>query len=393
MNNKLKAVLQNKTVLFLLYSATAIVASMQMILLGKKSFSGEFPSGEYTRYNNYVVFRNSFWHLIHNQDLYALYPSEQWDLYKYSPSFALAMAPFAYMPDWLGLTLWSVLSMVLLFVALVKFPFANQKTSALMLWFVLIEALTCIQNAQSNVLMAALIILAFGAFEKRQVRSASLFIIITFFIKIYGGIALLLFLFYPEKKKFVVWSCLWAAIIALVPLIVISPSQYMLQCSSWLHLLQSDQSASQGISVIGLLHSWFHFEADKFAVTGIGLLVLLLPLIKYKSYKNPIYRILYLANILIWVIIFNHKAESSTFIFAMSGIALWYFMQERNLIYLALAIFAFIFTSLSQTDIFPAFIRHEYLLPYSFKVVPSIVIWVVISCQLFAGNAKLKSNI
>ena len=122
--------------------------------------------------------------------------------------------------------------------------------------------------------------------------------------------------------------------------------------------------------------------------------MLLLPLVKYKSYKEPLYRIFYLSSILIWVIIFNHKAESSTFIIAMCGIALWYFMQEKNRIYLELAIFAFVFTSLSQTDVFPSSIRHEYLLPYVFKVVPSILIWLMITYQLLAGNAKLtKVNV
>src|SRR6266568_628508 len=91
---KIKAILLNKVLLAVIYFAATITASLQMLMLGGRTFG----DAVYTRYNNYVVFRNSFWHLIHNQDLYLLYPSEQWDLYKYSPSFALAMLPFAYMP-------------------------------------------------------------------------------------------------------------------------------------------------------------------------------------------------------------------------------------------------------------------------------------------------------
>src|SRR5207302_5812022 len=124
---------------------------------------------------------NSFWHLIHNQDLYLLYPSEQWDLYKYSPSFALAMLPFAYMPDWLGVTLWSLLGMAVLFYAVSKFPLPLSLTptplpeyrergaaTSLILWFLLFEAITAMQSAQSNVLMAGLFILAFNALEKKK---------------------------------------------------------------------------------------------------------------------------------------------------------------------------------------------------------------------------------
>jgi len=45
--------------------------------------------GFYSHYNNYIIFKQSFYHLIAQKDLYIHYPQEQYDLFKYPPTFAL----------------------------------------------------------------------------------------------------------------------------------------------------------------------------------------------------------------------------------------------------------------------------------------------------------------
>ena len=73
----------------------------------------------YTHYNNYVIFRQSFAHLVGQQELYTLSISaEHWDYFRYSPSFALAFGAFAWMPDLAGLLLWNILNVSVLFAGL-----------------------------------------------------------------------------------------------------------------------------------------------------------------------------------------------------------------------------------------------------------------------------------
>ena len=50
------------------------------------------PSG------NFEIFRTASRHLLSGQDLYAEYPAEHTDRFKYSPTFALLFAPFAWLP-------------------------------------------------------------------------------------------------------------------------------------------------------------------------------------------------------------------------------------------------------------------------------------------------------
>ena len=59
--------------------------------------------------NNFRIFRAATRHLFAGLDLYAAYPAEQFDFYKYSPTFALLFAPFAYVPFAPAMLLWIVL--------------------------------------------------------------------------------------------------------------------------------------------------------------------------------------------------------------------------------------------------------------------------------------------
>ena len=100
--------LKNKSKLFsnpLFYAGilalVILLLTIQTFLLPPKTF---YTGGvEYTHYNNYIIFKQSFFHLTENKDLYRDFPPEHWDYYKYSPTFSVLMAPFALLPDALGL--------------------------------------------------------------------------------------------------------------------------------------------------------------------------------------------------------------------------------------------------------------------------------------------------
>jgi len=126
------------------------------------------------------------------------------------------------------------------------------------------------------------------------------------------------------------------------------------------------------------LQSWFHLNpprAPRAIVTLIGIVLFCWPLTAAGRYRDFNFRLLFLCNVLIWVVIFNYKAESSTYVIAICGVALWYFSRTRNWIDLALVSIAFIFTCLSPTDVFPSSLSAAFFVPYSIKAVPCILIW------------------
>src|SRR6185436_4649713 len=105
---------------------------------------------------------------------------------------------------------------------------------SLLSWFVLLELLTSMQNAQSNGLMAALIIAAFAHLNKGKVHWAALWLVIATFIKVYGAIVFCLFLFYPGRLKFMGYAILWTIFFALIPLVATPLPTLIWQYQNWL---------------------------------------------------------------------------------------------------------------------------------------------------------------
>jgi hypothetical protein len=354
------------------YLLLALLVVVQCYALGESTINGF----AYTHFNNYIIFKQSFFHLLHHQDLYTLYLPEHFDYYKYSPTFALFMAPLAVLPDFMGLFLWNLLNVVPLFLAIRYFPNINETTKKYILWFVVLELITSLQNSQSNGLVAGLLILAFLLLERNQFFWGILLIVFSAYIKIFGIVGLALLLVYPNKIRNSLYTLFWGILLFLLPLIVVSPHQLQFLYSSWKNLLSFDASQSVGLSVGGWLQTWFNVNLPKSYILVPGIILFCIPLLRIKFYKDFYFRVLLLSSVLLWIVIFNHKAESPTFIIAICGVALWYFPQARKTENLVLLIVALIFTMLSPTDLFPPFVRNNFFKPYVIKAVPCILIWL-----------------
>ena len=364
-----------------LYLLIAIIASIQCYF-GSMDFSDHLERG-YHNYNNYILFKNSFFHLIQGKDLYIPYLNEQWDLYKYSPTFSLIFGLLAYLPDFIGLLFWNLLNTIPLLIGFIQLRGISVNNKVYTLLFCSIELLGSLQNSQSNGLMAALLILTFTSLENRRYFLATLLVVFSVFLKIYGGIGLVLFLFYPSKTRLLLYTIFWFLLLGILPLVAIDLNQLLYLYKSWDMLLKADQGNSTGISVMGILKSWLKFNISKNIITFVGIILFFLPLLQIRKYKIYDFRLLVLCSTLIWVIIFNHKAESSTYIISISGIAIWFFSQTKTRINIILLILAFIFTTLSSGDLFPHFIKEEFINPYNIKGLFSVVIFGKIFYELF----------
>lgn len=380
----LKRLVSDKKSIFVIFLVATVAVSVQTLLISLKVFS---ETG-FESYNNYQIFKYSFYHLIQQQDLYLAYPTESWDLFKYSPTFSVLFGVFAVLPDWIGLPLWNLLNAFVLLLSVYSLQKLTSFQKGLILLICLIELITSLQNQQSNALIAGLIILSFGSLEKGKYLAATFFIVFSVYIKLFGLVAVVLFLFYPKKWKMALYSFLWFVVFFLLPLLFVDVQQYILLLKSWANLLTEDHSVSYGYSMLGWLHSWFGLKNLKLASLIVGTIILLIPFLKTKQYSNPLFRYLMLSSILIWVVIFNHKAESPTYIIAMLGVAIWFVMSTKSTLDIILFCFAFILTSLSPTDIFPRSVLNEWVIPYSLKALPCILIWIKITYELILFREK-----
>jgi hypothetical protein len=181
-------------------------------------------------------------------------------------------------------------------------------------------------------------------------------------------------------------------ILAILPLMVVSFSQLIHLYQSWSYLLTNDQQSSWGISVSGLLHAIFDFKF-KTGILLAGVVLFCLPLLKYRFFSDLKFRLFFLSSILIWTVIFNHKAESPTFIIAITGVAIWFFSQKLKTVNVILVILAFFLSVLSPTDLFPAVIRKNLIAPYNLMALPCILIWLkIIFDLLFYRKDKTETS-
>jgi hypothetical protein len=366
-------------ILLVLLTFLTVGISLQQYFLPERDFWDAMRP----HYNNYLIFKYSFSHLIDGLNLYTFYPDEYGDLYKYSPTFALFMGFFYFLPDWLGLILWNLLNMLCLYAGIRLLPHLKDKTKVFIILYVVLELIGNLQNEQSNALMTGLILLTYVSFEKNNVALAALFIILSIYIKLFGLVAASLFLLYPKRFRFINWMVIWGILLWFLPVIITSFDTLIQQYANWFEVLLSDHEVRYGFSVLGILHKWFGIEASKLLLIGIGVLLFCLGYYRRDAFRDYGYRLLFLSSILIWVILFNHTAESSGYILAMTGCGVWYFTQQKQIGRTFLIITAFVIVSLFSTDLMPADIRHTNIYPYYVRTIPVLAIWIVVLYQMF----------
>jgi hypothetical protein len=366
--------------LVILYVLLAIGSATQSYLLRVETAPGEPPA---TKYNNYLIFKHSHFHLLEGKNLYTAYPYEHADLYKYSPAFALFFGAFARLPDQAGLALWNLLNIALFLLAIALLPVKDWKTKSLVLLLAAVETMTSLQNSQSNVLIAGLLILGFALFEKKHYFFATFCLVATFYIKIFGIATLIILLFYPEKRKSILCAAFWFVLLWFLPAVITGFKPLFTVYKQYMVLLQSDHSVSLGLSVAGWARSWLGLSLPTTALALAGFSITVLPLVRLRNFKDFSHRILLFSALLVWMVIFNHKAESPTFIIAVAGVLLWYFSRERTVVNTILLVLVVVFTSLSPTDLFPFAVRASLFEPYAVKAVPCILVWAAMVVELY----------
>jgi hypothetical protein len=337
--------------------------------------------------NNFTIFRWSFPNLIHGVDLYSLHPDQHQDLYKYSPTFALFMAPLHILPRPAGLLLWNLLNAMVPFWAIQRLKVSDW-ARAFILLFVSMELLGSMQNTQSNGLMAGLMVGTLASLERRQVVLAAFLVCLGFYIKVFGAAAGIMFLMYDRKPRFLIACGVWGLILGGAPLPVTGVERLASLYRGWLELMANDPAHDMNFSLMTLTQRWFHFTAPDWWYLAPGVALLMLPLARRIVRETPAFRILFCGALLVWVVIFNHKAESPTYVIAMCGVGLWAITQPPAICRTLLLWFVFILTSMSGGDLFPSQVRETIVGPYKLKALPCIVAWLVMTWQLLVASGR-----
>lgn len=335
------------------------------------------------KFNNYLIYKNVFYHTINQTSLYSEYPAEYFDHNHYGPVFSLLIAPFALLPDAIGMVLWSIFNAFILLWAINKLPFKPNKIN-IILWIILNEFITTTLGFQINPIMTAIIILSFTSIEEEKEWKAAFFIMLGTFIKLYGIVGLAFFFFSKHKIKFIIYLLAWSVFFFLLPMLLSSPDYIINSYQEWFERLvvKNGENASldsmQDISFMGIIRRIVgnpHLSNLPFLL--FGLIGFGLPYLRITLYKNLKFRLLLLCSVLLFTVIFSSGSESPTYIIAFVGVAIWFVIQQKPISRLNwfLLIFALLITSLSSTDLFPVFLYKIVIKPYALKALPCVLIW------------------
>ncbi|HYT05009.1 MAG TPA: glycosyltransferase family 87 protein [Gemmatimonadales bacterium] len=362
--------------LLALYVASAALVTIQQAVVGHS--------------NNFRVFRSATLNLLAGRDLYAAHPEQHFDFYKYSPTFALLFAPFAYLPFALAFLCWSLLNALLLWYALDRL--LPQRPATLALALVYLEVLLAMQYGQSNSLVAALGVLAFVALERGRQPEAAAEIALGASIKLFPVALLPIAVFHPRRVRFGLMFVGAAAALVALPLLAVPAHELAAQYRSW-RAIEAADTLNRGYSLMQYLYMWFGADWPNWPVQLAGTALLLLPLaIGRARWGDAEFRRLFLCSVLVYMVLFNHQSERATFVIAYAGIVIWYVSSPPSRLRTAVMALTLLVMVIHDVEIVPYWVKKEILIPYRIKGIPCLVAWFVIQGELLTRARRSESD-
>jgi hypothetical protein len=350
--------------------------------------------------NNYLIFREAYYHARAHLNLYAAYPNEYYDMYYYGPLFSLFVAPFAIPPESAGFFLWEAANAATILIAVNMLPLDN-KRKMLMLLFCVIEFANSVFYMQFNPMITAFIIFSFVLVKKEKDEWATFFVVLGALVKLYPIIGLTFFVFSKHKTKFIIWTVIWSGIMFILPMLISSPVFVIQSYHQWFEAL----SYKNGLNVsLDTTQDWCLMGVVRrlsnnptianlpFLIAGATIFAL--PLLRFKQYQFEKFQLQILASSLIMVVLFSTGSEHPTFIISMAGASLYILIKDKpfttiNIVFIVLLLI----TALSPTDVFPRPWR-VWMGHYAVKAWPVILIWFKMAWELgFKDFEEKKASV
>lgn len=349
-------------------------------------------------HNNYFVYKYNFLNVIHQHNLYVHQPEYYFDLNHYGPIFSLIIAPFALMPDSFGVVLWVMFNCWILLKAIQLLP-VKQSQWLIILFLCAHELMTSAANVQSNPLIAALILFSYVFIRDKKDFWAALMITLGMFIKLYGVVGLAFFFFSDNKLKLIGGMIFWSVVLFVLPMLISSPAFIIQTYKDWYADLLNKNATNivsirEDVSVMGMIRKMIFPNLLNIVVIIPGMFLFTLSYIRTKYFSNLNYQLLIVASTLIFPVIFSTGSESPTYIIAFTGVAIWFINTQKPVSAFEwfLLFFALILTSLSPSDLFPKYIRVNYVEPYGLKALPCLIIWLKIIYETITRKFTLTEE-
>jgi hypothetical protein len=159
-----------------------------------------------------------------------------------------------------------------------------------------------------------------------------------------------------------------------LPLLVVSPHTLVAQYQSW-SALEKTETSQLGSSLMGLFRDaglgWPAWPIQLIACA----IVLGVLIARIREWDDRQVRLQFLGFVMVFCVLFNHRAERQSAVIAISGMVIWYLASPSAAWRTSLFLVVYALVSLTGTDFIPGSIKRILVHQVRFPI-PLTVLWL-----------------
>ena len=283
------------------------------------------------RYANYLVYTDStidFWNGVNPYT--QKFVDDHGRYFLYTPVFSVLYWPIAALPRWLGPFVWNIANFTLFTLAVFTLPQQYDKHKVAIYLYLLLVLEQSVFPFQFNIVVAYVFLFAYSLLERGHAGWAVLLIMVSATTKVYGIVQLLMLLCYPKVLRNMCLAAVAGLALLMLPALKVGLDGLVPCYMNWWNMLAQHQSSATYVS---LLYAWplkallEHYRVVQLLTLGCVLAVFF---VRYRSWNQFKLRATALGVLMGWIIVFGDSSETHTYLIALSGYMLWYYVQERH---------------------------------------------------------------
>lgn len=333
------------------------------------------------RYANYLVYTDStvdFWNGINPYT--QKFVDDHGRYFLYTPVFSVLYWPIAALPRWLGPFVWNLGNFTLFTLAVFTLPRQFDKHKLKIYLYLLLVLEQSVFPFQFNIVVAYIFLFAYSLLERGHAWWAVLLIMISATTKVYGIVQLLMLLCYPKTVRNLCWAALTGVVLLMLPALKVGFDGLLPCYMNWWNMLSQHQSSATYVS---LLYAWpLRLVLDHYRVVQLITLgcVLAVFFVRYRQWSQFTFRAITLGVLMGWIILFGDSSETHTYLIALSGYMLWYWLQDRHTVFDKVLFWALlVFFGCVPTDVLVPSSVHYFL---NGTLMINVYLYAIVWCRM-----------
>lgn len=315
------------------------------------------------RYMNYLVYTDStidFWNGINPYT--QQFVDDHGRYFLYTPVFSILYSPIAFLPKWLGPFVWNLCNYSLFALSVFTLPKRFDPYKVKIFLFLLLILEQSIFPFQFNVVVAYVFLFAFTLLERGQGVWAVLLIMISATTKVYGIVELLLLFCYQKTFRHLLYAALFGVVLLMLPALKTGFDGLIPCYENWWNMLSQHQSSTYYVS---LLYAYpLRYVLDSYRIVQLLTVAVVIALFfwQHRRWGEFSFRVTTLGVLMGWIILFGDSSETHTYLIALAGYILWYWLREQHTLYDKILFWGLlVFFGIVPTDIFVPTSIHKFL--------------------------------